>query len=149
MHEHSQVGLDALAVDAGMPVFAVRRVMEGQFVVSWAATYTLAHLLGGQPGDLRLLWESASKSVPRRPDPPRLGRHLAAGLRGARLAAGYPAAAALCIPAFTEEEAEAVFDGRLVPEWSVLCDVLHRLGADPEPFKSLWAAHRASRNRRP
>ncbi|MER5973644.1 hypothetical protein ABT112_28645 [Streptomyces sp. NPDC002055] len=145
LQEHSNVGLDYIAAEAGMPVFAVRCVLEGQVVVPWTTTYTLVHLLGGQPGDLRLLWQSVSKSAPRVPDPPCPGSQIAAGLRGARLAAGYPAAAAVCPPGLTEAEAEAVFNGRLVPEWNVLCEMLLWLGADPEPFKGLWTAHRAAR----
>ncbi|KOU39410.1 hypothetical protein ADK55_33360 [Streptomyces sp. WM4235] len=147
LHEHSGADLDDIAAESGMPIFAVRWVLEGRVVVPWTATYTLVHLLGGRPGDLRLLWEYASKSVPRLPDPPRLGDHLAAGLRGARLAAGYAPAALVCPPGLTEAQAEAGFDGRLVPEWSALCDMLLWLGADPEPFKVLWAARRAARGR--
>ncbi|MFJ8676352.1 helix-turn-helix domain-containing protein [Streptomyces sp. NPDC093589] len=146
LREQANSGLDDVASEAGMPVFAVHWVLEGQVVVPWTAIYTLAHLLGGQrPGDLRLLWENATNFVPRLPDPPRVASRLAAGLRGARLAAGYPPAAAVYPPALTEAQAEAVFEGRLVPEWSVLCEVLLWLGADPEPFKELWAANRAPR----
>ncbi|WP_268240295.1 helix-turn-helix domain-containing protein [Streptomyces kronopolitis] len=145
LRARSGLDLDDVAAEAGMPLFAVRWVLEGQVVVPWTATYTLVHLLGGQPGDLRLLWQSASQSVPRVPDAPRLGSQIAAGLRGARLAAGYPTAAAVSPPGLTEAEAEAVFDGRLVPEWRVLCEMLLWLGADPQPFRGLWEAHRAAR----
>lgn len=140
LREHSRADFDDLAAEAAMPAFAVRWVLEGRMVVPWTTVFTLVHLLGGHPADLRLLWETASKSVPRLPEEP----HLAAGLRGARLAAGHPAAASICLPGFSQAETDAVFDGRLVPEWKALCEVLRSLDADPEPFKALWAAHQAA-----
>ncbi|MGW7473866.1 helix-turn-helix domain-containing protein [Streptomyces cyaneofuscatus] len=144
LREHTKAVFEDLAAEAGMPPFAVRWVLEGKAVVPWTTVFTLVHLLGGHPADLRLLWETASKSVPRLPDAPYLADHLAAGLRGARLAAGHPAAASICLPGFSQAETDAVFDGRLVPDWKALCEVLQWLDADPEPFKALWAAHRAA-----
>ncbi|MFE6699225.1 helix-turn-helix domain-containing protein [Streptomyces sp. NPDC057718] len=144
LREHSETDFGDLAAEAGMPDFAVRWVLEGKVMVPWTTVFTLAHLLGGRPADLRLLWETASKSVPRLPDPPHLADHLAAGLRGARLAAGQPPTATASLPGLSEAETQAALDGRLVPEWRVLHEMLLQLGADPVPFKALWAAYRAS-----
>ncbi|MFG2767438.1 helix-turn-helix domain-containing protein [Streptomyces rubiginosohelvolus] len=144
LRDHSKTGLDDLAAEAGMPAFAVRWVLEGKVVFPWATVFTLVHLLGGHPADLRLLWETASKSVPRLPGPRHIADHLAAGLRGARLAAGHPPTTTVSLPGLSEAETQAVLDGQLVPEWRALHKALLQLGADPVPFKALWAAHQAS-----
>ncbi|MFJ2175879.1 hypothetical protein ACIOHE_23680 [Streptomyces sp. NPDC087851] len=148
LQERSDLPLDTVAAHADMPTPAVLWVLEGQLVAPWPVTYTLAHLLGGQPQDLRLLWETASKPVTPGLDSGNSEDRLAAGMRGARLAAGSPSTAAVCPLGLNEAEAEAVFDGRLVPEWSVLRDMLARLDAAPEPFEELWASCLATREER-
>ncbi|MFD4791851.1 hypothetical protein ACFWN1_33455, partial [Streptomyces sp. NPDC058459] len=139
--EGADVGLLDVAAEAGVPVSLVQWVLEGQIVAPWSTTYALVDLMGGQPGDIHLLWQSASKSPVGVADPMHAGRRLAAGLRGARLAAGYAPNAAVSVPGLSDAEVEAVFGGRLVPNWDVLCRMLLRLGAEPEPFKILWTAH--------
>ncbi|MFB4420625.1 helix-turn-helix domain-containing protein [Streptomyces sp. QL37] len=146
LREHSKVGFDDLAAEAGMPILAVRWLLEGRVMVPWTTLFTLVHLLGGHPADLRLLWESASTSLSRPSHPTQLANHPAVGL-GARLAAGRPAAGSICLPRLSEAEAKAVLDGRHIPEWSELCEVLLWLNTDPEPFKALWEAHRALQGR--
>ncbi|SCD80553.1 hypothetical protein GA0115253_101889 [Streptomyces sp. Termitarium-T10T-6] len=143
LQEHSKTGFDHLAAEANMPAFAVRWVLEGKVLVPWPTVFTLVQLLGGHPADLRLLWETASKSVPRPPDARYLAARLAAGLRGARLAAGHPVTASICLPGLSQAETDAAFDGRLVPAWNTLREALRSLDADPEPYRVLWVSHRA------
>ncbi|MGW4345359.1 hypothetical protein ACWEL8_09805 [Streptomyces sp. NPDC004690] len=146
LHQRSGTGLDQVAGEAGVPLSVVRGVLEGEVVAPWPVTFVLAHLLGGQPADLRLLWASAAKPDGHETRSSSPGASLGAGLRGARLAAGCPDAALVRPAGLSEAEAEATFAGRLVPRWSVLCELLARLDADPEPFEKVWAASAAARD---
>ncbi|WP_431315665.1 hypothetical protein [Streptomyces murinus] len=139
LHERSDAGLGEVAGEVGIPLPVVHGVLEGEVLAPWPVTFMLAHLLGGQPGDLRLMWESAAKPHAHQSRSMPSAASLGAGLRGARLAAGCPAAADICPPGLNEAEAEAVFAGRLVPSWDVLRELLARLDADPEPFAGVWA----------
>ncbi|MFE1199568.1 hypothetical protein ACFW6E_43840 [Streptomyces olivaceoviridis] len=121
-------------------------MLEGQIVAPWGVTFMLAHLFGGQPGDLRLMWESAAKPHAPNSHARPSGVSLGAGLRGARLAAGYPATVDICPSGLDEADTEDVFAGLLVPQWNVLCEMLARLDADAEPFEEVWAARIAARH---
>lgn len=140
VYDQSEVRLGEVADEAGMPLSVVREVLEGQILAPWPVTFMLAHLLGGQPRDLRLLWDTAARPPIRRLRSRHSMVHLGAGMRGAWLAAGCPATAAVCPPGLDEAETDAVFAGRLVPQWSVLCEILAQLQIDPDPFEEVWAA---------
>ncbi|MFC4328108.1 hypothetical protein ACFPC0_09720 [Streptomyces andamanensis] len=146
LHQRSGIGLDQVAGEAGVPLSVVLGVLEGEVVAPWPVTFMFAHLLGGQPADLRLMWESAARLDARESRSRSQRVSLGAGLRGARLAAGCPEVTLVRPSGLSESEAEAAFAGRLVPQWSVLCELLVRLDADPEPFEKVWAASAAVRD---
>lgn len=144
LHTTSGAGLTAVSAVTQLPVAVIDAMLEARRVASWPETYALAHALGGDPRDLRLLWWWA-RGEPF-PTGARSGRaHLAAALRGARLAAGSPPLTMLCPPGVDEAEADAVFAGRAVPDWPVLRNLLVLLGTDAGRYEGLWRTAWATR----
>jgi hypothetical protein len=112
-------------------------------IAPWPVVYMLSHVLGGDPQELRWLWQHAW-GQPAPGDVYDSPERLRAALRGARLAAGLPDLAASCPPDRDVAEVEAVFDGQAVPDWPLISEILTVLGADLTSFESLWAEARAA-----
>ncbi|MBH1938836.1 hypothetical protein I5Q34_32030 [Streptomyces sp. AV19] len=100
----------------------------------------LTTILGGNPRDVRALWES-SQGVAR---PSRLALTDAAdnlrhALRGLHLAAGRPAfpkiSATTGVPTAVVQR---ILFGHDIPSWSATAALATGLGADPEAVRSLW-----------
>ncbi|KUH39051.1 MULTISPECIES: hypothetical protein [Streptomyces] len=143
LHERSAAGLSRVSSITDLPLPVLTSVLEGRTVAPWSVIYMLAHALGGEPQELRWLWQHAWGQ----PAPGDVGdspERLRAALCGARLAAGLPDLAASCPPDRDVAEVRAVFDGQAVPDWPVVSHVLTVLGADLASFESLWAEARAA-----
>lgn len=87
----SRVSLLEAAAMAGMSLREMTDMVEGRTAASWPETYTVAHVLRGEPEDLLHLWECASGE--RLSTGRSSTERLAAALRGAWLAAGAPSLA--------------------------------------------------------
>lgn len=136
----SRASLTQTAAITGLPLTAVADMVEGRTVASWPETYTVAHVLGGEPEDLRHLWECASGQ--RLPIGWSSTDHLAAALRGAWLAAGAPN---LTIASDVDVAVtRAALRGQTVPPWPVVTALLAELGTNPGLFEPLWVAARAT-----
>lgn len=103
----------------------------------------MTHAAGGDPQDMRLLWQYAW-GMPSPNEMRSSAGDLGAALRGARLAAGFPDPAIVCPPNLGVAEARMALEGELVPDWPALSDILVRLGADPSRFEQLWVAARSA-----
>ncbi len=137
LQQRSPLSIEQLARMADVPLAAVYMALDGQAVAPWPTTYTLADLLGGEPGELRWLWERAWHGSVRLSPADEFGA-LSTVLRGARLGAGAPA-----LPAISEqaglafEETAAIFDGGVEPDWPTLCRLVNCFGVSPEELRTL------------
>ncbi|MFF5537810.1 hypothetical protein ACFY71_35990 [Streptomyces cinerochromogenes] len=132
LRQRSERSIEHLAQSADVPVTAVCMVLEGEAVAPWPLTYLLTDRMGGEPQDLRWLWQRAWYGSPRSALSGDYG-DVQAILRGAHVAAGAPELPVVADQAgLTTEEAAAILDGSLVPDWPVLCRLAACLGADPD-----------------
>ena len=139
LRKASRASLTETAAVTGLSLTAVSDMVEGRAVASWPETYTVAHVLGGEPEDLRHLWECASGQ--RLPMSWSSTDRLAAALRGAWLAAGAPS---LTIASDVNVAvARAALRGQAVPPWPVVTALLAELGVSPGMFEPLWVDARA------
>ncbi|MEU2794423.1 hypothetical protein [Streptomyces sp. NPDC007100] len=140
----SQTELSTIAARLVLPISLVALVFEGQGLPSWPVTYMLTEAVGGSPADLRLLWERAwgtesntSLTAPQR---------LPAALRGAHLVAGAPEVSSLCAEAGLDAAVvTAALEGRKVPDWDVLRELITCLGAEPHAYRALWETSASER----
>ncbi|MYV71661.1 hypothetical protein GT043_38210 [Streptomyces sp. SID2131] len=143
LYRKARTSLVRVSAATGLPVSMVSALLEDRTVASWPEVYALAHALGGEPEDLRHLWECTAQDEVAL-DPNGESERLAAALRGARLAAGAPELATVCPPGIEVSAMQAALRGRTVPPWSVLRVFLAALGADPSSFEALWLAARVA-----
>jgi hypothetical protein len=141
LYERSGISHRRLSAVTGLPVPAIMSVLGGRMVPSWPETYMLSHALGGEPQDMRLLWQYAW-GVPSPNEMRDSAGDLGAALRGDRLAAGFPDCTTICPPNLDVAEARAALEEEKVPDWPVLRDLLVGLGANPSRFERLWMAER-------
>ncbi len=143
LYRKARTSLVRVSAATGLPVSMVSALLEDRAVASWPEVYALAHALGGEPEDLRHLWECTAQDEVAL-DPNGESERLAAALRGARLAAGSPELATVCPSGIEVSAMQAALRGRAVPPWSVLRVFLVALGADPGSFEALWLAARVA-----
>ncbi|MDK1349109.1 hypothetical protein QNO09_38880 [Streptomyces sp. 378] len=143
LYERSGVSHRRVSDSTGLPVAVVTSVLDGHMVPSWPETYLLTHAAGGDPQDMRPLWQHAW-GMPSPNEMRNSGGDLGAALLGARLAAGFPDPATVCPPNLDPAEARMTLQGELVLDWPALSDLLVRLGADPSWFEQLWVAARSA-----
>ncbi|MFB6634385.1 hypothetical protein ACFCWY_31280 [Streptomyces sp. NPDC056362] len=143
LYRKARTSLVPVSAATNLPAAVISALLEDRTVASWPEVYTLAHALGGDPEDLRHLWDSATKDTAA-VDPDGENQKLAAALRGARLAAGAPDLTTVCPAGIDVSVIQAALRGRVVPPWSVLRVFLAALGADPGSFEALWLAARVA-----
>ncbi|MFE3900618.1 hypothetical protein ACFXPY_09685 [Streptomyces sp. NPDC059153] len=143
LYRKTRTSLIRVSAATGLPVSMVSALLEDRTVASWPEVYALAHALGGEPEDLRHLWECAAEGRAAL-EPNGESERLAAALRGARLAAGSPELATVCPPGIEVSVIQAALRGTAVPPWSVLRVFLTGLGVDPGSFEVLWLAARVA-----
>lgn len=143
LHRESGVSRREVADAAGVSVSFVTRVMLGQRVPSWQVVCAMAEVLGGEPAELRMLWETARDIARHRRWPRQPARdRLKAALRGLYLAAGQPDLAELCAQQaespLTADTIQQVLDGAHIPEWNDLRWLVVTLGGRPEDVRPYW-----------
>lgn len=138
LQQRSGLSPQCLARGAEMPLVAVHLMLQGRVVAPWALTYALTDLLGGEPEEVRWLWERAWHKTLRYELADRPGA-LSAVLRGAHLAAGAPELSGVDERAgLAPEEAAAVLAGRTEPDWDVFSRLFASLGGDPQDLQPSW-----------
>lgn len=142
----SGVPLRLVAGQVEVSVSYVSRVLSGERNPSWRVARAIALACGGDPDDVRPLWEAAQGAHPRRPP---LRTHeayvaavhaLQAALRGLHLAAGRPDGAQVSEWSdgrLSPEQVEQALAGPL-PDWPVIHDVAQALRGRPMDFLALW-----------
>lgn len=141
LQRRAGTGIGELAQESDLSVSYVSRVLSGERVPAWPVVHMLTDLLGGDPGDLRLLWEVAQGSArPPRPTMAMAAKRFTAAVRGLHLAAGQPAAAAVCasFPELTPSLVQAVLAGETVPDWRTTSVLVTALEGQPETLRALW-----------
>ncbi|MFI9787879.1 helix-turn-helix domain-containing protein [Kitasatospora sp. NPDC051984] len=131
LHRRSDVTVQRAAELAHCSPSYVSRVIVGERVPSWPFVHMLVTILGGNPAEIRLLWEGARGLAPSgRLAVGDAAEQLLAALRGLHLAAGEPD--------LGDEEARAVLRGDVVPEWPVVSAVVVALGGQPADVRPVW-----------
>ncbi|MEU6313797.1 helix-turn-helix transcriptional regulator [Streptomyces sp. NPDC047014] len=143
LYRTARTSLARVSAATGLSGPTVAALLGDRTVASWPEVYALAHALGGDPEDLRHLWDCAAGSRAA-PEANEESARLAAALRGALLAAGSPQLTNVCPPEIEPTVIQAALRGRDVPPWSVLHVLLAGLGADPGSFEPLWLAARVA-----
>ncbi|MFF4813733.1 helix-turn-helix domain-containing protein [Kitasatospora sp. NPDC001309] len=131
LHRRSDVTVQRAAELACCSPSYVSRVLLGERVPSWPFVHMLVTILGGNPAEIRLLWEGAHGLAPS-------GRlavgdaadQVLAALRGLHLAAGEPD--------LRDEAYRAVLRGDVVPAWPVVSAMVIALGGQPADVRSVW-----------
>lgn len=130
-----------LSGEIGVSASYISRILAGERRPSWKITSQLVHSAGGDPVEIRPLWDAAR------------GRHapqpgtLSAALRGLYLAAARPRLTDVCRQSghlLQPSDIQEALDGRLVPDWTVVDRLVGTLHGQPETFRPLWAAARTS-----
>ncbi|MER6738130.1 helix-turn-helix domain-containing protein [Streptomyces puniciscabiei] len=144
LHRASDLTIREVAEQTSLSPSYVSRILSGERTPTWQVVCSLAELFGGDPAELRVLFESAHGLVPpaRHAQPDAVAR-LQAALRGLHLAAGRPKASvirkashgALSIHAINE-----ILDGELIPGWEETSALVTALGGWPADVRPLWEA---------
>jgi len=138
----SALTMHEVARQAGVSQSFVSRVLAGERIPSWPVVHKLASVLGGDPEDLRFLWESAQglTASPRRPLEQAIAR-LHCAVRGLYMAAGQPELERLSPRLGTGLAADlvgAVLAGECVPDWPTTAALAAGLGGRVVELRPLW-----------
>lgn len=139
LRARSGVSLRRVSAVTSLPVPLIVSMLGGGAVVSWPETYMVSHALGGEPQDMRQLWQEAWAE----PTPGSEGDGASCqgtALCGARLAAGLSDVDAECLPDCGTAQGCALFRGEAASSWPRLRRLLVALGADPSAWGCLGPA---------
>nr|PPQ62067.1 hypothetical protein C5F59_39565 [Streptomyces sp. QL37] len=147
LQRQSAKNLQELAQETGVSRPYVSRVLAGARVPSWPVARRLALACGGDPGDLRALWETA-RGIRMPTDLARTDAEstLRAALRGLYLSAAQPTAArirALSYGTFNQQDLENLIRGSSLPDWETVKRFVSMLRGRPADIRPLWEAARA------
>ena len=145
LHRQSGKTISGLSREIGVSPSYVSRVLSGQRLPSWPVTGHLARSCGGEPGELRALWESA-RGI-RMPDQAgaQAGPVFRAALRGLYLAAGRPALEHLRASShgvLTTQVLQDLVEGGCPPDWATVGRFVALLEGQPADIRPLWDAAR-------
>lgn len=132
LHIRSSVSLRRVSALSTLPVPDIASLLGGCSVASWPETYMLSHVLGGEPQEMRLLWQQAWGD----PETEESGAGAGHGGTTERCGARLPGLGTAEVSA--DVSADAPWDR---PE---LRDLLAELGAAPSSFPCLQAAIQAA-----
>ncbi|MGW2858197.1 helix-turn-helix domain-containing protein [Streptomyces sp. NPDC001205] len=139
---HSSLSIKEVAGRTGLSPSYVSRIVAGERVPTWEAVWDLARALGGDPADLRALWEGAQGLTrPARPPLDEAVERLGAALRGVYLAAGCPGyerVSQLTEGVVDAAIVEGALLGQVVPCWETTSALLTALHARPCDLRGLW-----------
>ncbi|MEV6048399.1 helix-turn-helix domain-containing protein [Streptomyces xanthochromogenes] len=137
LHRESGLTFRALAEVVRVDPSYVSRIMTGERTPTWKVTRTIAAACGGDPEELRPLWDAARGYHVAQP------HSLHAALRGLHLATGHLSPDALCARArqpLFQDDVVAVLSGTQVPDWPVIDRLVTALGGEATAIRPLWEA---------
>ncbi|MGA5823498.1 helix-turn-helix domain-containing protein [Kitasatospora sp. NPDC094028] len=142
-----------LSTATGVSPSYVSRVLSGHKMPSWPVARAITERCGGNPADVRILWETAQGARPR---PPVIRRNdadliaealatLRSAMRGLHLAAFSPPPTLVCERVdgpLTPREVTGLLDDHAtaasLPDWPVIRGVVGALNADADMVRPLW-----------
>ncbi|MEV7091198.1 helix-turn-helix transcriptional regulator [Streptomyces sp. NPDC093085] len=128
-----------LALDARVDPSYISRILSGERMPSWKVTRCMTLSCGGDPAELRPLWDAARGYRVARPST------LHAALRGLHLAAAQPTVDHLHtrtrLPA---ADITAALHGGRLPDWPTVKGLVTALHGQPESIRPLWDAAQAA-----
>ncbi|WP_344021493.1 hypothetical protein [Streptomyces luteireticuli] len=125
---------------ADLPPTELLRVLDGEVVSPWPVAHMLTTVFGGDPREVRIVWEGAQgiRRSSRRPAG-EAAEELRRALRGLRLAARNPSPMDLSLSArLGVALVEGVFAGTVLPDWHTTAALASAMGADPEILRGTW-----------
>ncbi|MFI9201544.1 helix-turn-helix domain-containing protein [Streptomyces sp. NPDC053048] len=145
-HLHALSGLTIrdVALANGLSPSYVSRILAGERMPAWPVVHTLAEAFGGDPADLRVLWEAAHGLGPAPRDSiSAAADRLRAALRGLYLAAGRPGHAHIRNASsgrLTHHVIQDLLEGEGVPDWASTSLLVTALDGRPADIRPLWEA---------
>ncbi|UWM47657.1 helix-turn-helix transcriptional regulator [Streptomyces carpaticus] len=142
--EQADTTQQEIADSLGLSPSYVSRILSGHRLPGWDTTATLTAKLGGEPRELRMLWEKAwGVTAPTRQSPTRAAERLTAALRGLHLCAGRPSPASLntqLTRRLSVASIERALAGEEVLDWEKFALLVRALGGLTGDFRPLWEA---------
>jgi len=144
-HLHQACGkpVRVLAQEASVSSSYISRLLTGERLPTWSMAQQLTVSCGGDPAEIRPLWEAARGLRPRLLTDT-AAAELTATVRGLHLAAQRPSPARVCalshLP-LDPDDVIALLDGT-TPDWPVVESVIGVLRGRPEDVRPLWESAR-------
>lgn len=137
----SEKTLRTLGREAGVDPSYVSRVLSGERLPSWKVARKLATACGGDPEDLRPLWDAARGYRVVQP------ASLHAALRGLHLSAARPDATLIrerTDNTLSVEDITGMLNGTRVPDWDEVDHLVGALHGQADTIRPLWTAARTT-----
>ncbi|MFD8049558.1 helix-turn-helix domain-containing protein [Streptomyces sp. Tu102] len=144
LHRASDLTISRVAELTSLSPSYISRILSGERTPTWLVLCALVQLFGGNPEELKTLFESAHGLVaPTRHAVPDAVARLQAALRGLHLAAGRPQVWVVrkaAHGALGTQEISEILDGDMVPGWEQTSALVTALGGWPADVRPLWEA---------
>ncbi|MFF3343167.1 helix-turn-helix domain-containing protein [Streptomyces flavidovirens] len=139
LQRSSHKSIRALSDEVGVSPSYISRILTGDRCPSWRIAHRLTQSCGGDPADIRPLWDTTRGHRVPEPD------QLTAALRGLYLSAARPPLARVRSQSgnrLSVEHIHAVLNGSEIPPWETVDQLVGALHGQPQVFRPLWDAAR-------
>lgn len=143
LHQESGLMIREVAASTELSPSYVSRILSLERTPSWPAVCQLVETFGGDPVELRVLWEMAQGVPPAPQDFLDAATRLSGVLRGLYLAAGCPGVKAVCEQsngALDEAVVEELLEGTAVHTWEDTGRFVAAVGGHPADIRPQWEA---------
>ncbi|MEE1839719.1 MULTISPECIES: helix-turn-helix transcriptional regulator [unclassified Streptomyces] len=143
LHQDSGLMIRQVAASTELSPSYVSRILSVDRTPSWQVVRQLVEVFGGDPLELRVLWEIAQGVPPAPQDFIEAATRLNGVLRGLYRAAGCPGVMAVCEQANGALDPEVVKDilaGTQVPTWENTGRFVSVMGGHPADIRPQWEA---------
>ncbi|MEV3850410.1 helix-turn-helix transcriptional regulator [Streptomyces microflavus] len=144
MQKQAGITQQALAAHMNVDPSYVSRLLSGERELSWQHVKAIVDCCDGTPDLVKPLWEAAAGVEPTGTDP---ARYLRTYLQALRYANGSPSDRAVIASsqhAISIADLRQALQGRAVPEWPVVSQLVTALQGLPEVALPLWRRARSS-----
>ncbi|MGW7308774.1 helix-turn-helix domain-containing protein [Streptomyces sp. NPDC054835] len=143
LHQDSGLMIREVAESTELSPSYVSRILSVDRTPSWPVVRQLVETFGGDPLELRVLWEIAQGVPPAPQDFIDAATRLNGVLRGLYLAAGCPSVKTVCEQshgALDEAAVEDLLEGTEVPTWEDTGRFVTAVGGHPADIRPQWEA---------
>ncbi|MEU2119472.1 helix-turn-helix transcriptional regulator [Streptomyces sp. NPDC016459] len=143
LHQGSGLMIREVAESTELSPSYVSRILSVDRTPSWPVVRQLVETFGGDPLELRVLWEIAQGLPPAPQDFIDAATRLNGVLRGLYLAAGRPVVKTVCDQsngALDEAAVEELLEGTEVPTWEDTGRFVTAVGGHPADIRPQWEA---------